>query len=149
MIDLSPPGPPAPEPHQEPAAPDAIQDAAAPAAPAEGGRKRRNNFNALEIADQVFKVQEWLVAGHRPNEIRRFCSDNWGLNSRVAEARIQAARRQMIQDVNCLDRKEKAAQIIEQLEKVLNMSLETKQCSNAIGSLSLQAKLLGLLARDN
>lgn len=143
MIDLPPPTPNQPEDNTP-------QNDAEPAA--EGGsveRKRRNNFNALEIADQVFKVQEWLVAGHRPNEIRRFCSDEWGLNSRVAESRIQAARRQMIQDVNCLDRKEKAAQIIEQLEKVLNMSLETKQCSNAIGSLSLQAKLLGLLARDN
>lgn len=155
VINLPPPTPNPSEPDATTAsAAGAQHEAPAPeAAAAEGGegteKKRRNTFNSIEIADQVQQVQEWLVTGHRPNQIRSMCAERWGLSSRVSEGRIAMARKQMIMDVNIMDRKEKAAQIIEQLENVLKMSLETKQCSNAIGSLSLQAKLLGLLARDN
>ena len=129
--------------------------AAAPAAaaPAEAEQdpapRRRNAFNAIEIAGQVAQVQEWLTQGKRPNQIRALCSEQWGLHSRIAESRMQAARRQMCVDANVYDRQEKVGQMLQQLEEVLQQALQMRQGSNAIGALRLQADLLQLLARQN
>lgn len=111
------------------------------------GHGFRNSFDSLEIAEQVHQCQEWITQGYRPNEIRRICAQRWGLCSRVVNERISLARRQIIADVNCLDRPGKVAQMVEQLEEVVKMSLATKQGSNAIGGIRLQADLLQLLNR--
>lgn len=113
------------------------------------GAKRRNAFNALEIAAQIHQVQEWLTAGYRPNMIRSLCEEHWGLSSRVAETRMASARQQMIADANVYDRKEKVGQMLQQLELVLQQALDLRQGSNAIGALRLQADLLQLLSRQN
>lgn len=128
------------------AAPD--PDASEAAAPDPTEKKRRNAFNALEIAAQIAQVQEWLTAGKRPNQIRALCSEQWGLHSRIAESRMQAARRQMCVDANVYDRQEKVGQMLQQLEEVLQQALQMRQGSNAIGALRLQADLLQLLARQ-
>lgn len=166
MVDLPPPELPAqnaiqgvePEVAQS-AAPQtkAPEPAAAPAsnavnaedADAPKEKKRRLNFNSLEIAAQIHQVQEWLTAGMRPNAIRRLCEDEWGLSSRVAETRMASARQQMIADANVYDRKEKVGQMLQQLELVLQQALDLRQGSNAIGALRLQADLLQLLSRQN
>ncbi len=110
-------------------------------------RKRRNAFSSLEIAAQIAQVQEWLTMGKRPNQIRQLCSDEWGLNTRVAESRMHEARKQMVVDVDVYVRKDKAAQMVQQLEQVLEQALQMRQGSNAIGALRLQADLLQLLSR--
>jgi hypothetical protein len=120
--------------------------------PAEVGTqepKRRQAFKALEIAEQIHQVQEWLTLGKRPNEIRRLCDAKWGLSTRVSETRMADARRQMILDVNTYDRKEMTAKMLQSLETVLNQALEMRQGSNAIGAMRLQADLLQLLSRQN
>jgi len=120
--------------------------------PAEVGTqepKRRQAFKALEIAEQIHQVQEWLTLGKRPNEIRRLCDAKWGLSTRVSETRMADARRQMIIDVNTYDRKEMTAKMLQSLETVLNQALEMRQGSNAIGAMRLQADLLQLLSRQN
>ena len=38
---------------------------------------------------------------------------------------------------------------MQQMQKVAELSIEQKQHSNAIGAISMQAKLLGVTARDN
>lgn len=171
MVDLPPPDPFKPptagapvEPEQQQEAPPADNAAEATAAaeeaeeadPAEGGtpagdgkRAKRKAFRALEIAEQVHQVQEWLTLGKRPNQIRQLCSEHWGLQTRVAEMRIQDARRQMVVDANVMDRTDKVGQMLQQLEQVLEQSLQSKQGSNAIGALRLQADLLQLLTRQN
>lgn len=169
MLDLPPPTPPPPEaklraPEVPPAPPPDIaiepQDVASDIqatdnetaesiATGERQHTGRNAFNATEIAKQVWQVQEWLVAGIRPNQIRRLSQQEWGIGSRTADSRIASARQQMVHDINVLDRQQKVGQMVEQLEKVLAMSLETKQGSNAIGALRLQADLLQLLTRQN
>lgn len=111
--------------------------------------KPRNAFKAIEIAEQVRLVQEWLTQGKRPNEIRRLCSEEWGLSTRVSESRMHDARRQMVIDANVYDRQEKVGQMLQQLEEVLKQSLQMRQGSNAIGALRLQADLLQLLSRQN
>lgn len=112
-------------------------------------KKKRKAFRAIEIANQIHQVQEWLTQGKRPNQIRQLCSEEWGLETRVAENRIQDARRQMVTDANVMDRPEKVGQMLQQLEQVLEQALAMKQGSNAIGALRLQADLLQLLARQN
>lgn len=110
-------------------------------------KKRRNAFSAMEIAAQVMQVQEWLTMGKRPNQIRQLCADEWGLLTRAAESRMHEARKQMVVDVDVYVRKDKAAQMIQQLEQVLEQALQMRQGSNAIGALRLQADLLQLLSR--
>lgn len=123
---------------------DSPEAADADAPPA---KRRRNAYSAMEIAAQVAQVQEWLTMGKRPNQIRQLCADEWGLLTRAAEARMHEARKQMVVDVDVYVRKDKAAQMIQQLEQVLEQALQMRQGSNAIGALRLQADLLQLLSR--
>ena len=110
-------------------------------------KRRRLAHSALEIAEQVYQVRDWLSSGKRPNEIRRLCSQEWGLSSRVAEHRMAEARREMVRDLDSIDRKELAAQAAETLLKVQEMSLDTRQGSNAIGATRLLLELAGILGR--
>lgn len=138
-------------------APDCVEDTPAEEATCAGSpedteaseapKKKRAAYRALEIAEQVAQVQEWLTMGKRPNQIRALCAEHWGLQTRAAEQRMQDARRQMVVDVDVYVRKDKAAQMIQQLEQVLEQALQMRQGSNAIGALRLQADLLQLLSR--
>lgn len=135
----------APEIEAEEATSAASSEATDPEEPP--AKRRRNAYSAMEIAAQVAQVQEWLTMGKRPNQIRQLCADEWGLLSRAAESRMHEARKQMVVDVDVYVRKDKAAQMIQQLEQVLEQALQMRQGSNAIGALRLQADLLQLLSR--
>ncbi len=112
-------------------------------------RKTRNAYCALEVAEQIFQVRDWLSHGKRPNEIRKLSADAWGLSSRTAENRIAQARREMVRDLDAIDRKELAAQAVETLLKVQEMSLDTRQGSNAIGATRLLLELAGIVGRGS
>ena len=116
----------------------------APANP-EDVPRRRQAFTAMEIAEQVRIVQDWLSEGVRPNQIRQRCADRWGIATRTAEHRMAAARQQMIRDINIMDRAEKVSEMIEKLETVIQMSIERNMGANAIGAMKLQADLLQLV----
>jgi hypothetical protein len=107
-------------------------------------KKNRAAFTALEIADQVDAVRDWLAQGMRPHHIRRRCAEEWGLQTRTAESRMQLARQRMVQDLERVDRREKVAELLEAAAEILELARESKQLSNAIGAVSLQARLLGL-----
>ncbi len=55
----------------------------------------------------------------------------------------------MLSDLDGIDRKEFAAQMIEQATEILKMARETRQLSNAIGALRFSSELLGLNQRRN
>jgi hypothetical protein len=110
--------------------------------------KKRLAFSALEIAEQIYAVRDWISHGKRPHEIRRLCLEQWGLSTRVAENRIHEARRAMVRDVEAIDRKELAAQALETLLKVQEQSLDTRQGSNAIGATRLMLELAGIVGRN-
>lgn len=117
-----------------------------PANPADEPR-RRQAFTALEIAEQVRHVQDWIAEGTRPNIVRQRCADRWGLATRTAEHRMHSARQQMIRDINVMDRAEKVSEMIEKLETVVQQSIERNMGANAIGAMKLQADLLQLIKR--
>lgn len=106
--------------------------------------KGRNSFNAVEIADQVEQICELLTLGWAPYEIRRFCSQTWGLNSRVADSRMQIARRRLAIDIAGIDRKEMAAQMLAELQNVVKFSSKNSRGSDVIGALRLMSELTQL-----
>jgi hypothetical protein len=61
---------------------------------------------------------------------------------------MQEARRAMVLDLEQIDRKDLAAQAVETLLKVQEMSLDTRQGSNAIGATRLMLELAGILGRS-
>jgi hypothetical protein len=109
--------------------------------------KRKLGFTAMEIAEQVQAVQDWLAEGTRPNIIRQRCADRWGLATRTSEHRMAAARQQMIRDINIMDRAEKVSELIEKLETVVQQSIDRGMGANAIGAMRLQTELLQLTQR--
>jgi hypothetical protein len=109
--------------------------------------RKRLGFTALEIAAQVGQVREWLSHGVRPNQIRERCASEWGLATRTADMRIASARQEMVRDIDAIDRKQLAAQALETLLKIQEMSLDTRQGSNAIGATRLMLELAGILGR--
>jgi hypothetical protein len=54
----------------------------------------------------------------------------------------------MVTDMEGIDRKELAAQAMQTLLKVQEMSLDTRQGSNAIGATRLLMELAGILGRS-
>lgn len=109
--------------------------------------KRRQTWGALEIAEQVAIVQDWIAEGCRPNVIRRRCADRWGLATRTSEYRMSAARQQMIRDINTMDRAEKVGELIEKLDTIIEQAIDRNMGANAIGAMRLQADLLQLIQR--
>lgn len=112
-------------------------------------KKKRPGWSAMEIAHQVNTVRDWITHGKRPYQIRDLCAREWGLSTRTAEARMQLARREMVTDLEGLDRKDLAAAALETLQKVQEMSLDTRQGSNAIGATRLMLELAGILGRSS
>lgn len=126
--------------------PLALQDDIHVAAVLDKGKRR---WTALEIGEQVCRVQELLTSGYRPNLIRQLLQKEYGMPTATAEARLRAARQQMVSDLNVYDRKEKVAQMVQQLEEVVQKAIKNGREANVIGALRLQADLLQLYTNRN
>jgi hypothetical protein len=109
----------------------------------------RRVFTSVEVARQVDQVREWLITGYRPSEIRQLCAEHWGVRTRAAESRMQEARREVLRDIAAIDRQEITAQMVESASDILKLARESRQLSNAIGALRLQAELLGINGRKS
>jgi hypothetical protein len=111
-------------------------------------KPKKVGFTAPEIMEQVEVVKDAISHGKRPYQIRAICAERWGLAPRTAELRMQTARRLMVTEMEGIDRKEFAAQAMQTLLKVQEMSLDTRQGSNAIGATRLLMELAGILGRS-
>ena len=107
----------------------------------------RRKFTAREQCEQVDQVRDWITKGHPAHHIRRLCREEWGISTRTAEARIYAARREMVRDVGDVDRKEVAAMLAETAVWILQEARDSKQLSNALGAARLHAEILGIMER--
>ena len=110
--------------------------------------KKRNAFTAVEIVAQIDQVRDWIVAGERPNAIRRMSAERWGLACRTAEQRMHDARTAMVRDITGIDRQQFAAQLIEAASEIQKAAQDTRQLSNALGALRLQSEILGITGRN-
>lgn len=109
----------------------------------------RRKWTAMEVAEQVYRTQELLTRGYRPNVIRSILHKEYGIATPTAEARLRAARTQMVNDINTYDRKEKVSQMVQQLEEVVLEAFANNREANVIGALRLQADLLQLYQKRN
>ena len=105
----------------------------------------------LETHRRVRQVYEWMSEYKSRPTIHRLAAEMWGSggSERNVDEYMKRARAQTLADWSDIDRKEWVSQAIQQMQKVAELSIEQKQHSNAIGAISMQAKLLGVTARDN
>ena len=112
------------------------------------GYKKATQHEAKRRVDQV---HQWLSECKTRATIIRLAQSQWG--SGVGEANIdlyiRKARKQIVEHLDQVDRKQWIAAAVEQLQQVAESSCANGQHSNAIGALNAQAKLLGMLPRDN
>ena len=76
------------------------------------------------------------------SEILNIGVQEWGLTRRGAQDTLDAARRTIRERWNGQDRQDFVASALEKADQIAKLSIETKQLSNAIGAINLQAKLL-------
>lgn len=75
-------------------------------------------------------------------DILRDCTAEWGVKERQVDIYIEKARARIREEYSGMDRKDWIAAALAKLERVADLSIETRQHSNAIGAIGLQAKLL-------
>jgi len=100
--------------------------------------------SALDIAEQLHMVRKMLTMGKSPFEIRQALALQYGLPERTAERRISEARQQMVKELEMIDRKELAAQLLQTAEEILGEARQTRQLSNALGALGFISRLTGM-----
>jgi len=115
---------------------------------AAGGKRAkppgRAGQSALDIAEQLHSVRHMLNNGRSSYEIRQALALQYGLPERTAERRLKEAREQQVRELEQLDRKELAAQLIGAAADILKEAKQTKQLSNALGALGFISRLTGL-----
>ena len=89
-------------------------------------------------------VRKMLTMGKSPFEIRQALALQYGLPERTAERRISEARQQMVKELEMIDRKELAAQLLQTAEEILGEARQTRQLSNALGALGFISRLTGM-----
>ena len=112
------------------------------------GYKKATQHEAQRRVDQV---HQWLSECKTRATIIKLASEQWGSGTTVnnIDLYIKKARKQIVEHLDKVDRKQWIAAAVEQLQQVAESSCANGQHSNAIGALNAQAKLLGMLPRDN
>lgn len=105
--------------------------------------------SALDIAEQINVTQKMLTMGKAPFEIRQALALQYGLPERTAERRISEARQLMVKELEIVDRKQLAAQLLRTAEEILGEARETRQLSNALGALGFISRVTGIEQRNN
>ena len=98
--------------------------------------------NTEIMANRVDKFIELISLCKPTHEVLRVGVEEWGLSKRGAEQILAKARRTIRERWNNQDRQDFVASALEKADQIAKLSIETKQLSNAIGAINLQAKLL-------
>lgn len=104
---------------------------------------------AAQIAEQIAEVRKLLSLGRQNYQIRQVLSVKYGLSDRTIERRIRDARAEQVDELEKLDRKQLAAQLISAAYEILGEARETRQLSNALGALGFMARMTGLEVKNN
>jgi len=98
----------------------------------------------MDIAEQLHSVRRMLNSGRSSYSICQALATEYGLPERTARRRIAEAREQQVRELEQLDRRELAAQLIGAASEILEEAKETRQLSNALGALGFISRLTGL-----
>ena len=100
----------------------------------------------IEIDRRVHEIVKLLSSAKTNSYIFRYASEEWGVSSRTAETYIQRAR-DIIRADYSVERNDFLGTRLALLDEIIEASIRTKQHSNAVGALKLQAELTRLLDR--
>jgi len=99
---------------------------------------------AVEIAQQINDARQMLAMGRNRYTICQALSARYGLSVRTADRRLREAREAMVTELESIDRKQLAAQLIEAAAEILGEARESKQLSNALGAIGLISRITKL-----
>ena len=97
-----------------------------------------------EIDRRIHTVVKLLSSAKTNSYIVRFCTEEWEVQKRQAEAYLQRAR-EIIKADYSVERSDFLGTRLALLVKIIEASIRCKQHSNAVGALKLQAQLTRLL----
>ena len=97
-----------------------------------------------EIDRRIHTVVKMLSSAKTNSYILRFCTEEWGVQKRQAETYLQRAR-EIIKADNSVERSDFLGTRLALLDEIIEASIRSKQHSNAVGALKLQAQLTRLL----
>ena len=100
--------------------------------------------DAAEIDRRVHTVVKLLSSAKTSSYVLRFCSEEWGVTERQGHTYLARAR-EIIRADYSIERHDFLASRLALLDKIGDSSINTKQHSNAVGALKLQAQLTRLL----
>jgi len=107
-------------------------------------KPQKRGCSAREIAEELMEVRHLLNLGKNNPQICRILSDKYGLQERTAYRRIADARKQQVAELEQLDRRELAAQLINAAQEILDEARTTRQLSNALGALGFISRMTGI-----
>lgn len=100
--------------------------------------------DAAEIDRRIHTVVKLLSSAKTSSYVLRFCAEEWGVQKRQAENYLARAR-EIIRADYSVDRHDFLGSRLALLDEIIESSIRTKQHSNAVGALKLQAQLTRLL----
>jgi hypothetical protein len=101
--------------------------------------------DAAEIDRRVHTIVKLLSSAKTSSYVCRYASEEWGVDPRTAH-RYLAKAREIIRDDYSVDRSATSlGSRLALLDEIIEASIRTKQHSNAVGALRLQAQLTRLL----
>ncbi len=112
-------------------------------------KTRAPKGNKEQVAARIDRCIEWLSLCQSTSEIIRQGKSEWGVGEDMVHVYISKARAMIRERYDEMDRKDWIATALEKLEKVAAMSMESRQLSNAIGAIGLQAKLIQAVRPNN
>ena len=104
--------------------------------------------DAAEIDRRIHTVIKLLSSAKTSSYVLRFCAEEWGVQKRQAENYLARAR-EIIRADYSVDRSDFLGSRLALLDEIIESSIRTKQHSNAVGALKLQAQLTRLLESNS
>ena len=100
--------------------------------------------DAAEIDRRIHNVVKLLSSAKTSSYICRYAREEWGVTDSQAGRYLQRAR-EIIRADYSVDRHDFLGSRLALLDEIIESSIRTKQHSNAVGALKLQAQLTRLL----
>ena len=97
-----------------------------------------------EIDRRIHTVVKLLSSAKTNSYIRRYAAEEWGASERQTD-RYLARAREIIRADYSIERPDFLSSRLALLDKIIDASINSKQHSNAVGALKLQAQLTRLL----
>lgn len=104
--------------------------------------------DAAEIDRRIHTIVKLLSSAKTSSYVCRYASEEWGVDVRTAQ-RYLAKAREIIRADYSVDRHDFLGSRLALLDEIIESSIRTKQHSNAVGALKLQAQLTRLLESNS